>query len=327
MSAHQDLNVNAIPIQKPLQSPTVMSFTQTGDPHVFLVGRPPLNEYLGFIRMLSIGGADLDNATLTRDWRLANDRVRELEEKEADIANDVERQPVSSALQPLVDEVMNDPTIQKSYSNVPWTIEMVKLDTLVVYQKHINLSYVEELKVKLGPSPDEETIFRLCFPLGEALPSLQVRRVAPGNVFSFVSPSNDLRFLDATFLPASQINGYATNGRITGVVALAVGFGCNCFNVVSAEGRLILNNASHRAFALRDLGITHAPCIIQHVSREEEFPVVLTQEVVGQIEHFLSRPRPPLLKDYFDDQLRRIVNVPKQNRHVRITFMPEAVDL
>src|SRR2546430_11202463 len=37
---------------------------------------------------------------------------------------------------------------------------------------------------------------------------------------------------------------------------------------------LILNNGSHRAYALRELGITRVPCIVQHVSCREELNVL-----------------------------------------------------
>jgi len=43
--------------------------------------------------------------------------------------------------------------------------------------------------------------------------------------------------------------------------------------------RLILNNGSHRAFTLRQMGVTHVPCIVQHVSSRDELEVVASSAV------------------------------------------------
>jgi len=49
------------------------------DPHVFLVGRPPIGEYLGFITGQTIEGANADHGDLAEAWRRANDHVQRLE--------------------------------------------------------------------------------------------------------------------------------------------------------------------------------------------------------------------------------------------------------
>ncbi len=72
----------------------------------------------------------------------------------------------------------------------------------------------------------------------------------------FISPSNDIRFLEPVLLRTDQITGYQPRGVVAGVVGLMVGFTPNCLSVISVENRLILNNGSHRASALREIGIT-----------------------------------------------------------------------
>jgi hypothetical protein len=47
------------------------------------------------------------------------------------------------------------------------------------------------------------------------------------------------------------------------VVAIAVGYGANFLAAAHVEGRLILWNGSHRAYALRAAGHTHVPCLIK----------------------------------------------------------------
>ena len=41
------------------------SVGQVGDEHVFLVGRPPIGEYLGFVQSLAVNGHAVDLGELT----------------------------------------------------------------------------------------------------------------------------------------------------------------------------------------------------------------------------------------------------------------------
>lgn len=141
---------------------------------------------------------------------------------------------------------------------------IVELDRLVVFQKHINLDYVAQLASGLSADSSLEDIFRFCL-LGEyPQPPISHGRVAQ-SAFVFASPSTDLRFLDVALLDDSQSAGLPPRGRSTSAVALLVGYGSNLLNAIHVENRLVLNNGSHRAYALRELGITHAPCVVQRV--------------------------------------------------------------
>jgi hypothetical protein len=108
---------------------------------------------------------------------------------------------------------------------------------------------------------------------------------------------------------------------------LTIGFGSNYLNALEVEGRLVLNNGSHRAYALRDLGLTHAPCIVQQVTRRDELDLVASGDVQVNPDRYLKVPRPPLLKDYFDPQLRKVVPVPRKNRLVRVQYGFEQSDV
>lgn len=111
-----------------------------------------------------------------------------------------------------------------------------------------------------------------------------------------------------------------------GVVGLVVGYGSNYLSAIHVDGRLILNNGSHRAFALRERGITHVPCAVQQITRREELDVVGPEDLKQYPDRYLSGPRPPVLKDYFDPQLRKIVSVPRHQRQVKIAFVVEPLD-
>jgi len=66
-----------------------------------------------------------------------------------------------------------------------------------------------------------------------------------------LSPSNDLRFLGPDAAPTGAHQGLPSARNLVGVVGISVGFGSNFMNAIYAEKRLILNNGSHRAYALR----------------------------------------------------------------------------
>ena len=112
-------------------------------------------------------------------------------------------------------------------------------------------------------------------------------------------------------------------GNLVGVVGLAVGFGTNFMNAIYAEKRLILNNGSHRAYALRKMGITHVPCIIQHLSSLDQLDVIAASEVGENPDFFLKHPRPPMLKDYFNPGLHKVMPVHRRLRQVTVRFEVE----
>ena len=295
------------------------------DEHVFLIGRPPIEEYLSFL-MVSANGQNLDRRSLMDEWRSANDHLKTLEQQEAGWPNHPQIDDIPAHLHSLRAQVMADPMYQRSFDLLPTTIGMVELDRLVVYQKHINLNHVRRIQEGLGATPSEEEIFRLCLPIDHEQPEVNGAWVA-GNSYVFQSPSNDLRFQEPKLLSAAQIAGYLPMGPVAGVLGLAVGFGANYLQAIYAENRLILGNGSNRAYALRDMGIKHVPCIIQHVSRREELSLTGALDVQQHPDLYLDAFRPPLLKDYFDQQLRKLVAVPRKLRQVKLTIGIEVTDV
>ena len=79
-------------------------------------------------------------------------------------------------------------------------------------------------------------------------------------------------------------------------------------------------------YALRNMGITHVPCVIRHVSRREELSLTGAIDVQQRPDLYLVAPCPPLLKDYFDPQLRKLVAVPRKLRQVKVTVGVEVTD-
>ena len=289
---------------------------------LYLTGRPTLKRFLRFVRQEAVRPED--EATLIAEWQRAKERIRALKKTEAGCADHpvTTPVPVDSKYEPLLTEFLKDPLVRNGFNTVPTEVALVELDSLVVYQKHIDLTFVEELKKKLGPAPTDEDIFRACLPYDHPHPPAKWSRVNESS-FVFMSPSCDMRFLKAMPLQARHIKGYPHPGAVVGVVGLAVGFGSNFLNALRVEDRLILNNGSHRAYTLRDMGFTHVPCVVQHVSTRDELEVVAASAIRHDPDVYFKHPRPSMLKDYFNPQLRKVMPAHRRVRQITVKFQVE----
>ena len=86
------------------------------------------------------------------------------------------------------------------------------------------------------------------------------------------------------------------------------------------DGRLLLKNGYHRAYAMRDIGITHAPCIVQTVASRDELGIAVNSDVARDLDFYFASARPPILKDFFDPKIRRIHQVYKTLKMIEIEF-------
>jgi hypothetical protein len=136
----------------------------------------------------------------------------------------------------------------------------------------------------------------------------------------FSSESTDFRFQNPMLLRPSQLSNVETSGPILGIAGVAVGFGSNLFSVIRSGSRMLLHNGYHRACAMRAAGITHAPCIVQTVTRQDEFDVVAKAEVAERTEFYFRTQRPPMLKDFFDPKIRRVFLVRRTKRVIEVNF-------
>ena len=288
------------------------------DEYLYLIGRPTLRDFLRFVRGHAVQPPGA--GTLTQEWQAAKDHLRTIEQEEAGCADNPAITKLEFAkYEPLLIEFLKDPLVRHNFNTVPTEVAMVELDRLVVYQKHIDLTFVQQLKKKLGPAPSDEEIFRTCLPYDHPQPPVKWSRLHRDS-FVFVSPSNDLRFLGTMKLQSKHLKDYPPPGDLVGVVGLAVGFGSNFLNAVRAGNRIILNNGSHRAYTLREMGFTHAPCIIQHVSTLDELDVVACSDILDDPDFYLKHPRPSMLKDYFNPKLRKVMAAHRRVHQVTVRF-------
>ena len=289
------------------------------DQSLYLIGRPPLKDFLRFAKHQAVKPPG--TSALTDAWQAAQAVIRRLEVEEAGVADDPPIGKLGPEYEPLLIELLKDPLVHNGFNTVPTEVAIVEFDRMVVYQEHIDITHSWRLEQKLGAIPDRAELFRTCLPYNHPQPPVKWSRASDGK-FVFLSPSNDLRFLGPMGLEPGQLKD-APGGNLVGVVGLSVGFGSNFMNAIHAEKRLILNNGSHRAYALRKMGVTHVPCIVQHVSSRDELEVVASSSVRRDPDLYLKHVRPPMLKDYLNPRLHMVMPVHRRLRQVTVRFEVE----
>jgi hypothetical protein len=292
---------------------------------LFLTGRPTLKQFVRFARANAVRPPS--TSRLADEWRAAYEVVRGMAVSEAGRADHppIVRIPVEEH-EPLLAELLRNPRVRHGFNIVPTEVAFVELDRLVVSQKHIDLTHARRLAGRLGPAPSPEQVFRACLSSDHPRPKVEWAQVGEHR-YVFTSTSNDLRALGVLPMEARNLRGMRPPGDVVGVVGMAVGFGSNFLSVIHVENRLLLHNGSHRAYALRKLGIRSVPCIVQHVSMRDELDLVALPEVRRHPDLYLEEPRPPMLVDYFRPELHTVLRVRPRLRQVTVRIDVDESDV
>ena len=284
-----------------------------------LLGQPPLCDFLAFLDNAVVDGKHMNRAELADEWRTANDYYHELEESEAGYADEIELRPLDPACRSLANDAMADPRYRYTYDTFPTSFMMVELDRLVVFQTHVTRQFTDKLAAQLAPSVEPEALFRFCLPPEAADTPVQTRKIGSER-YAFTSESTDFRPHKPVLLRPDQICDHTTFGPMSGVVGLVVGFGSNFFTAIHCNDRLLLHNGYHRAYAMRAMGITHAPCIVQTVTRRDELEVAVKSVVADDPAFYFGSGRPPVLKDFFDPRIAKTFKVHKMLKMIEVSF-------
>lgn len=286
---------------------------------LWLLGQPHLGDYLSFVKKKAIGGRDMSPAALADEWRAANDVYYQLETDEAGIADTAEALPLDPALEPKVEALRANPWFSSTFDTLPTKVEMVELDKLIVYQISVSNLFSGTKAQLLGRNPAPEDLFDFCLPTDRDNPPVKMERLS-GDRWLFTSPSTDLRTHEARPLSAEQLEAFTRSGPVAGGIALLIGFSCNFMSVVRSDRRMVLHNGYHRACALRALGITHAPAIVQDVTRKDELKIAASSTVNEDPAFYFLAKRPPLLKDFFDPRIAKKLMVRPIQHSIEIKF-------
>jgi hypothetical protein len=106
------------------------------DPWVFLLGRPPMGEYLSFLTQAS-PGQGIDIAAAAARWRSAADVIDGLATSEGGIADNQQSADLPPALHAKAKQYMEDPAVAASYAFVPAGLGVIDLRRVVVFQRGV----------------------------------------------------------------------------------------------------------------------------------------------------------------------------------------------
>ena len=239
---------------------------------------------------------DLKYAT----WQNVQHRVADLIRREAGIADAIRLADIPAQHQPKLDSFAADNLFQKTFSVLPVSFGLVEIDKLVAPQRTINLDYVGRLVARYPKNPSLDELLNICIAPTREMEPIQHLEVAP-NTHVFSSPNSDIRFLGAFVKELTTEDfAHAVFGGLPAAAVIAfVGYGGAPINVLQWGGRVVLNNGFHRVYALRSIGVTEIPVVIQRVGNPQlEFP----PQVAGlPKEYLLGAPRPVVMKDFFED--------------------------
>ncbi len=290
------------------------------------MGATRLADFIEFVRDRAVGGAEMDRGELADIWREAAAVYETLQTSEAGAADNPAIKPLTPVLQAHVSELVKLPNFQSTFSSVPVAFGMVELDKLVMYQQHITQSTLRQMTQTLRAPMSDQDLAALCLPLTPAQVGFRVAQ-QESRRFAFVADNHDVRFLGAQIINPGDIKGLVTDGHPQAVVALSIGCTTNVLNVVRYGSRIVLNNGYHRALALRALGITHAPCLIQVCGHWEDVGLAGASEIFDNGPAYFSTARPPMLRDYANPALTRTFVTNRAKKEIRISFEVETGQL
>lgn len=287
-----------------------------------LMGPRHLSAHLRLIERSAAAGGLSGPAELADFWRAAAAVYRQLDVAESGAADDPDIKALPPSIDRHVDKLMAQPVFRNTFDTVPVAFGMVELDKMIVSQYTITRSIVERLRARHALRPTLKQLAEICLPLEPRDDECRLAYRDDGE-FVYVSGAHDMRFLGATLIAPADIKGLTVQGHARAVIALSLGFSTNVLNVVRLGNRVVLNNGHHRAHALRAMGLTHVPCVIQVCGSYEELREAASSEIYDNSDLYYESPRPPLLRDFDRPDLACALPSARLQRQVRVRFKVE----
>lgn len=188
---------------------------------------------------------------------------------------------------------------------------VVEIESLLAPQFFADLSYVEEIRLGLGESPDPSSVFNLLFGRGTLAPPVLAQTTA-----TFASARRDL--YTSGLVRAQQVDDRAFD------ISLRVCMRPNFCHVTRLDNvGLVLTNGVHRVLALYQLGVREIPCLWDSIAHESGlgFDNPTTQLIFHQLSH--GHTRPALVTDYLNNQIAAPVSLKSMGLVLRMTVNSE----
>ena len=265
-----------------------------------------------------------NRSQIFQEWNHATESLRKIEKEEEGAADNCEISDINSG---LIEAIKLNPTITNSFSGQVLDFSMVELDNIIATQREILLDYVDQLTKKIPKNPSEDDLLKFCL-----IPEKQVPKPKPtrksSNSWYFSTPSHDFRFLGGYLkneFTKDDIEFTKVGGVPTHAIMLFVGYGAGCMTATSVNGRVILTNGFHRAYALRKKGIKKIPLLLKKIGNADlDFP----DEIHGlKKDYLLKYPRPIMIKDFFNDDLVRVFKRKQMTTVLNVKWSSDKVSI
>ena len=313
-------------MSKPKAAPLVETSGAPVDEELCLIGPNSLVDFIHFVKRRAVDGREMKDGDIAETWRRAARVFQTLQTIEAGAADGPQVLPLPGPIKAHVRRLMRQPHFQRAFRSVPVAFGMVEIDKLVACQFEVTVSKVKGLKKSFAPDLTPASIAEICMPMAAPDARFSVARETSSE-FVFQADTHDFRYLGAQLLPAHGLKGLSVNGFPASVVALSVGFSTNVLNVVRYGQRMVLNNGYHRVHALRSLGITHAPCIIQVCELWDDVALAGMGEISDNGTLYFNNARPPLVRDFFNADLTVSYPTRRLKKQIHLKIGNESLQL
>ena len=271
-----------------------------------LKGWPSVRDFVRLVKRYAVNGDGLQYGELTEEWRRSS-AVVETFERTPQSARLMTALPES--ISQTADALLRDPRTAHCFELFRPQWAMVELEQLIPWQKYLNLSYTDELRRPEFAEPTPDDLLR--FVAGETAqaPEVSLTATRGGSGFVFSSGSSDMRLLDIGAIDPILLQGRQYFGRVAAVLAVVVGYSMNIVSAVRMGERIVLLNGTHRVYALLAQGIKRAPCLVSHARSASDLELLAPLANGNQpLEWHFSYPRPPQLRDFFDDRITKLIS-------------------
>jgi hypothetical protein len=187
-----------------------------------------------------------------------------------------------------------------------WDVAIVDLTRVCAFQPTVVADDAVE-RVAHVKADDISAIAEITLPTGSAEP-LQPRFDPSKQTYTVVSPNRNLRIAGLFSAPAPDGSGAV----ILGFAVLAAP---SFLQVVHFQDRTLLRDGNHRAYGFLRRGITHVPAFVRTMQTIEE---VVSPGMFLLPQHSYLGDRPPMLRDYLDDQVACSVRLPAEQKLVLV---------
>jgi hypothetical protein len=194
-------------------------------------------------------------------------------------------------MEETLSKIKGDQRLARLVKNRRWSLCQVEIDKLIPFQKYLNATYSDSISKGLDLE-DLGVRIRFCL-ADEFLPRRSdMLEVQKANLFVIEAEGTDLRVVDSK----KSLDPSTRNATVT----FTIGWGQPFVQVARLNGRYILKNGYHRAFALRSRGIEYIPCVLLDVNGYADL------ECSGPLsfsERSILGSQPPRFSSFFDKEI------------------------